>query len=85
MAKKVKINITVDSKVWKAFSSNCRAVGLNASRVISVFMAGMIDDRPLQRMERFVEVTRELRRGIFERQNNNKTKFPKGETNGRQG
>ena len=58
---KQKINITVDTKVWKLFSKNCKLVGLNASRVISVFMAGMIDERPLDRMERFVDITRELR------------------------
>ncbi len=63
--RKIKLNVTVDSKVWKAFSYNCRAVGLNASRVISVFMMGMIDDRPLNRMEQFIEVTKEIKRTIY--------------------
>jgi antitoxin component of RelBE/YafQ-DinJ toxin-antitoxin module len=62
---KRKVNITVDSKAWKEFSKRCRRVGLNASRVISVFVNSMWSEEPLEATDRFIKVTKIVKRDIL--------------------
>ena len=56
------LNLSIEGWVIKKFKEQVEAVGLSTSGVIEVFMRGMLSDEPLERMERFVEMTRTIRK-----------------------
>ena len=64
MAQKTKINITADKEAWTAFKRNCQMAGLNASRVLEVFMICMVSTHPLSAMKRFIDVTEAVRKEL---------------------
>ena len=64
MAQKTKINITADKEAWETFKKNCQMTGLNASRVLEVFMICLNSTHPLNAMRRFIDVTECIRKEL---------------------
>ncbi len=56
-----KISLTVRSKIWDVFSENCYRAGMTPSRVVEIFMLCMIDPYPVDRLQKFVTVSKGLR------------------------